>query len=139
MFEQPRVLIVDDAMVIRSIIRAILATQFPQLEIIEVGDANKAVKVLKAKDNIRFVYLDVVLSGIDGINLLQLMALNPELKRPTLVMSGNEALLRNVPSRVPGRQDWYDYLPKPFDGETLLQKTKLVTTRYRNSRRAVAS
>jgi len=104
---EKKILLVDDSAQSRSIYRNKL-----NLEGFNVIEASNGVEALKCLQETRpdLVVLDLWMEGIDGFKILQLMSMNPELKRiPVIVLSA-----RVVPADIEkvislGAKD---YLPK---------------------------
>ena len=68
MATQKTVLVVDDSRMTRMMIRKIIEAHYPDWEILEAEDGNKALEISDGK-NIDIMTLDVNMPGMDGLTL----------------------------------------------------------------------
>jgi CheY-like chemotaxis protein len=122
---EKKILLVDDSTQSRSIYKNKL-----NLECFSVVEASNGVEALKCLREMKpdIVILDLWMEGIDGFKILQLMSMNPELKRiPVIVLSA-----RVIPADIEkvislGAKD---FLPKMTTSPVkLAQKVKEVLSR----------
>lgn len=87
MADSPCILIVDDAPVLRNLIRMLLERQ--GFRTLQAGDATAALKT--ARENLPdLILMDIEMPGISGIEAIQTFRANPELARiPVIAVSGN--------------------------------------------------
>ncbi|MDI6839885.1 MAG: sigma-54 dependent transcriptional regulator [bacterium] len=108
-----RILVVDDEPNIRKSIKGLLEDKGYELETVATGeDALFCIE----KNNFDIVLLDIVLPGIDGIQVLEKIKQNkPYL--PVVMISGQATIDNAVKATKLGA---YDFLEKPIIGEKLL-------------------
>jgi len=108
------ILIVDDEPAIRSTLSGILKDEGYGVAASSTGEEAKK-SVLSAMPDL--VFLDVWMSGIDGIRTLEeMMAINPEL--PVIVMSGHGSIETAVRAMKRGA---YDFIEKPLSLEKVVR------------------
>jgi len=105
----PRVLIVDDALFMRRMLRRLLETMGCEI----VGEAADGVEALEQFKKLKpdLITLDIVMPNLDGIETVkQLRALDKDVKIVMVsALDQRQALLEAV------RQGADDYVVKPFD------------------------
>jgi len=107
-----KILVVDDEKSVRD---AFLAS-FEEYNIVAVASGEEALKILRSPNDIDLVVLDVVMSGITGIELLrEIKSINPGLK--VIVITGCNSKDIVIEAL---RADADEYIDKPFD----IQRTK---------------
>lgn len=126
--ERGRVLVVDDAPNMRSLLQAILA---PQYDVALAPDGMVAGSALE-RDPFDVVLTDVRMPGPDGFELTRLIR-----KRWPLT----EVVLMTAFASIPGaveavRLGSYDYIPKPFDPDDLTLVITRALERQRERARA---
>ncbi|MDQ7823468.1 MAG: response regulator [Candidatus Eremiobacteraeota bacterium] len=118
--DKKRLLIADDAMEIRMLVRAMLAADY---EIIEATDGEEAVKAAVEKMP-EIVLMDIMMPVLDGIQATLMIKNNPKTKDIPVIMltalSDSDSVLTS-----------YDYgadhyLVKPFDRAKLLKAIDIV-------------
>ena len=108
-----RILLVDDD----SIFRSEFKECFEEYGIIEVSNGEEALNILKKPNEIDLVVLDVRMSGMDGIEVLnRIRKLNPELRIVILTGYGSKDVAVEA---LRGQAD--DYIEKPLDIEATRQ------------------
>jgi DNA-binding NtrC family response regulator len=125
--QRGRVLIVDDTMDLRSILREILA---PQHEVVVAADGIMALAKL---DTSRFdvVLTDVRMPGPDGFELVRLIKKRWPLTEVVL-MTAYPSIRAAVEAL---RLDAYDYLEKPFDPDEVTLVVARALERHRERAR----
>jgi DNA-binding NtrC family response regulator len=110
---KPRVLVIDDDPVVRSVLIEALESQ--AFEVVSAGDARTALQQVSAEVP-EVVILDLRLPGLDGMEALRkLKEIAPQL--PVVILTG----FGDVPSAVEAmRLGAYDFLTKPIDPEKIL-------------------
>src|SRR5438093_10811886 len=110
---KPRVLVVDDDPLTRSLLS--IALQSQAFEVISAGDAGTALEQVRSEVP-EVVVLDLRLPGLDGMEALRkFKEMAPQL--PVVILTG----FGDVPSAVEAmRLGAYDFLTKPVDPEKIL-------------------
>jgi CheY-like chemotaxis protein len=107
-----RVLLAEDDRALLELLTEYLELQGLEVTAVETGDA--ALRALGDKPPPDLVVLDIRMPGIPGDEVLRRMRADPELARiPVAAMTG----MRDVELLTPPDE----FLPKPFDVETLAQ------------------
>lgn len=110
-----RVLVVDDSMVMRRIIRKHLeAMGFKS--VVEAPDGKKALAVL-GRDEIGLILSDWCMQGMHGIELLKKVRADKKLENIPFIMVSAEAQPHLVMEAIRARVD--QYIVKPFTRATL--------------------
>lgn len=112
-------LIVDDDASIRDALQ--FALRSAGYAIVEVGDGEDAVDVLRATPNRAVVLLDIHMPGMNGSTVLDMLKDDPCLARrhAWIVMSADHDALRRI-AREQCADRALAFLKKPFDMEDLL-------------------
>lgn len=114
-----KLLIADDSMMMRDIIKEIIQEDFPEAHIYEAVDGLEAQKVLQ-KEHIDAVLCDWEMPEMNGIDLLKWVRNTPALKTlPFIMVTGTtekESIVQCIQSGVT------DYIVKPLTPETLIHK-----------------
>lgn len=109
------VLVVEDDVSLRDVLRETLQLENYHVEIAENGE--KALEVLKNNRHISLVISDMQMEPIDGYSLLKsCKEIRPDL--PVILMTAYGTIENAVKSIHQGA---VDYLTKPFDTETLIE------------------
>jgi len=107
---RPLLLIVDDESSTREYISACLRDQY---RILEAGDGTDALVLLESEPGIEVILLDVMMPGLDGFEVLEILKSNPSLARPRVIMLSAATDVDNkVRAFTAGA---VDYINKPFD------------------------
>jgi two-component system, sensor histidine kinase len=110
MSARPKLLVVDDEDSIRAVIRARFSDQF---EILEAADGTDALVMLESESGIEIVLLDVMMPGLDGFEVLDILQSNPQMARCRVIMLSARA---DVDSKVRAlAAGAVDFINKPFD------------------------
>jgi len=125
------VLVVDDDLTTRKMLRFVLEQQAGHT-VTEAEDGESAERcVLDTDARFDLVMIDVVMPGIDGLELCKRIRATSNV--PIMVVSARG----DIQSRVRGLQlGADDYLPKPFDPSELLARVDAVLRRTSRSARA---
>jgi DNA-binding NtrC family response regulator len=118
------VLLVDDAPANIQVVNSILKDIY---KIRIATNGSKALELAKADPPPDLVLLDVMMPGVDGIDVLsQLKKLNASI--PVIILSGVDQVKTVVEAIRLGASD---YLSKPFEPEELLHAVARCAERYR--------
>ena len=112
----PKILIVDDEMQIRLLLRITLTRAGYQ--VVEAADARGALAA-KAIDKPELILLDLGLSDRDGIELVETLRRDPPAR--VIVVSARDDIDQKVAALNLGADD---YVTKPFDTEELLARVR---------------
>lgn len=116
----PAVLIVDDEARMRDLIRLYLQKDY---RVLEAPDGLAAIKLMNL-EHPDLVLLDVMMPGLDGMNVLA--RIREESGIPVIMLTARG----DVPDRIQGLKSGADdYIAKPFDGMELLARIEAVLRR----------
>ena len=101
-----KILIVDDELAIRESLRMILQQDY---EVLAVSSGAEALEKMRESE-IDLVLLDVIMPGLDGIQLLE--GMKSEYDIPVIMITAANTIKTAVQAMKLGA---YDYLSKPFD------------------------
>lgn len=110
-----KVLVIDDSIMIRKMVKSILADKF---EVLEANDGMSGLAAAK-KAPPHLILLDFVMPKYNGYQTLQALRRVDTLKGiPVIMISGlREQVAENVP------EPWdFDFLEKPFEPEVLISR-----------------
>lgn len=120
----PKVLLVDDEENIRIMVRFNLEKS--GYEVIEAGDGKEALRLVTAKHP-EIVILDLMLPGIDGLEVCRSLKSNPQTAAlPIIMLTAKSDEIDRVIGLELGADD---YLTKPFSQRELLARIKAVLRR----------
>ncbi len=123
------ILVVDDDLTTRKMLRFVLEQQGGH-RVVEAADGAAAQSILAA-ESFDLAMIDVVMPGIDGLELCKRIRATSNM--PIVVVSARG----DIQSRVRGLQlGADDYLPKPFDPSELAARVDAVLRRSNRSARA---
>ena len=90
LYMRNRILIVDDSLFNRQVLRDILKGKY---ELIEAGSGQEALDIIEERsDEIAAVLLDIVMPGMDGVTLLKTLNLKKYLSDfPVLMVTGENS------------------------------------------------
>jgi two-component system chemotaxis response regulator CheY len=117
-----KILSVDDDRINRFLIRKILVHEF-NAEVIEAEDGFKALDILNGESLPDLAILDLMMPGMDGIQLLERIRMNYSLRRMKIIMCS--AL--NERSRIAQAYalEIQDYILKPVQKEKITKAVKM--------------
>ena len=116
---ETNILIVDDEQDIRESLRDILEDEGHKIYLAE--NASVA-KVIKDKENIKLILLDIWMPDCDGITLLKEWAESNKINCPVIMMSGHGTIDTAIEATKIGA---YDFLEKPISLQKLLNTINL--------------
>jgi two-component system chemotaxis response regulator CheY len=121
--EPRRVLVVDDARVIRLFVQSVLAP-LPGIAVVEASNGVEALE-RALSEPVHLLIVDVNMPKLDGLSLLRDVRRHPELR-------GIPAIVATTEDRPADRDRAYSaganlHLPKPLDGERLRACVALLT------------
>jgi len=112
------ILLVDDEEAVRTV--AARGLEFKGFEVIQVPNAEEALKLLKGNTSFQLLITDMVMPGMDGEHLIQEVQKEyPEL--PCLLMSGYS---NSFEKHTSDNAKNFDFIAKPFVLADLLTKVK---------------
>ncbi len=114
------ILVVDDSSLIREQLKDLLSIKNYRLYFSK--DSTSAYKILKEKDSINLVLLDIELPDINGLTLLKNIKNNINKELPVIILSANYTPENYRDCFKSGASD---FIKKPFIIEELLLKTDL--------------
>ncbi len=120
-----RVLIVDDDPAVRNLVRAILEDL--KYEVIAAEDGEQALQLLEAEPtplNFKFFVLDVVMPGMNGLDLLTRLRLQPKTQSTPVLMLTGEDKAEDILGGYNVGADYY--ITKPFTRQQLMFGIDLV-------------
>lgn len=115
-----KILVVDDSMVMRNIIRnTLLEKNFDGVEILEAPNGKKAFEMLD-RDTFDLLFLDWNMPELDGLQLVKLLRVMEKYRTMPVVMVTAEAAKYNVMEAI--KAGVTDYIIKPITGISILKK-----------------
>lgn len=120
-----RILIVDDDPMIRSLVQAILEGE--GFEVVAADDGPKAIEILDTEPrpiNFSLVILDVMMPGMNGLDVLTRMRLHAHTQKLPVVMLTGEDKAEDIMAGYSVGADYY--ITKPFTRQQLLYGINLV-------------
>ncbi len=117
--EKNTLLIVDDILINREMLKFIFAEQF---QILEAEDGNQAVELMKEnQDRIVLVFLDLVMPGKSGLDVLDYMKENGYMEYiPVIVITGEATADAEERAYEYGASD---IIYKPFEPKVVMRRT----------------
>lgn len=133
----PSLLIVDDDMITRNLIKKIFADEYNILmatngeEAIKIIEENNAKSMFETRDNIVGIFLDLVMPGTDGFGVLDYLNKNNYLNKiPVAIISGDYS--KETRNRV-YNYHIADMLEKPFNTEIIKHRINNLINLYKSS------
>lgn len=120
-----RVLIVDDDPMIRNLVQAIL--EDAGFEVVAADDGPKGIEILDTEPRpltFALVILDVMMPGMNGLDVLTRMKLHPHTQRLPVIMLTGEDKAEDIMAGYSVGADYY--ITKPFTRQQLLYGINLV-------------
>ena len=91
MSKQINVLAVDDDMINLKLLKSMLMKTGKVAEVIEAGNGSDAIGVLKSRDDIDLILLDIIMPVMNGIEMLKVVRADDNLKQlPIIVLTTDE-------------------------------------------------
>ena len=119
-----KVLVVDDDMINRKLMTAMLKKHPNIGEIIEAADGQEAITLLRDLDDIDVVLLDIIMPIMDGISVLQIMNSDPKLQNiPVIVLTTDES--KKTEALNSGAND---FIAKPVRETDIVGKIERLTS-----------
>jgi DNA-binding response OmpR family regulator len=119
-FPMRRILVVDDEMGARTLLSIMLERD--GFKALKAKDANEALQILEQGDKPDLIILDVMMPGMDGVELCRAIRNRPATTEiPILILSARsdvEAVMRGMDAGAT------DYLPKPILNHDLTAKVR---------------
>ncbi len=111
-----KVLVIDDSIMIRKMVKSILAGKF---EVLEANDGKTGLEVAR-RSSPDLILLDFVMPKYNGYQTLQAMRRFDNLRdTPVIMISGlKEQVAEHVPEPFVG----FEFLEKPFESEVLIER-----------------
>ena len=113
-------LIVDDSMVSRMMVKAIVIDALPDASIIEAGTGEAALKLVEDVDQLDYALIDFNMPGMDGLCLLKAVRADENLSSMPVLMVTAEAKREQIV--VAAEAGVNGYVVKPFTAITLKEK-----------------
>ena len=120
-----KVLVVDDDPMIRNLVRAILESA--GYEVVLAEDGQQGLDVVNANNgpvDFNFIVLDVVMPGVNGLDVLTRLRLHPETQSVPVIMLTGEDKAEDILAGYSVGADYY--ITKPFTRQQLLYGIDLV-------------
>jgi putative two-component system response regulator len=105
-----KILIVDDVAINREILGALLDEEYDILEAVDGEDAFK--KIVDHYSSLSLILLDLMMPGVDGFQVLELLQANNYTAVPVIIITANSELEYEKRGLLLGA---VDFIPKPFD------------------------
>lgn len=116
------VLTVDDDMINLKLLKSMLMKSAKVAEVIEAKNGSDAVDVLKSRDDIDLVLLDIIMPVMSGIEMLQVIRADTNLRQvPVVVLTTDET--KKCEALDVGAND---FLMKPIRSDDLFKKIDAV-------------
>jgi putative two-component system response regulator len=91
MSKQITVLAVDDDMINLKLLKSMLMKTGNVAEVLEAGNGSDAIGVLKSRDDIDLILLDIIMPVMNGIEMLKVVRADENLKQlPIIVLTTDE-------------------------------------------------
>ena len=119
-----KVLVVDDDMINRKLMAAMLKKNPAIGEIIEASDGQEAITLLRDLGDIDLVLLDIIMPVMDGIAVLQIMNADKKMQNiPVIVLTTDES--KKAEALNSGAND---FIAKPVRENDIMQKIERLTS-----------
>lgn len=122
MVQRPTLLIVDDEQSIREFIHELFKDQY---DILQAADGTDALVMLESENAIDVVLLDIMMPGLDGFEVLEILQSNPHLAHLRVIMLSAKG---DVDSKVRAfAAGAVDFVNKPFEVSELAARLNTQT------------
>jgi DNA-binding NtrC family response regulator len=126
---QPKILIVDDELLIRDLLYDFFASK--DFLIQTANDAYEAMQIVEKNDDFDVVLTDIKMDGEDGLSFVdRLRVAHPTL--PIIVMTGYPSVESAVEAL---RKRVYDYIIKPFNINRLFATVKAASEEHHQDKK----
>ncbi|MDE7478659.1 MAG: response regulator [Lachnospiraceae bacterium] len=127
--QKPKMLIVDDTVVNRYVLRSIFEEDY---DIAECKDGRAAIEILEQeREGVAVLLLDIVMPVCDGFAVLKYMKETALHMIPVILISSN-VNGKNIHKAC--EYDVVDVIQKPFQEEVVRQRVQRVVDQYQNKR-----
>ena len=113
----PKLMLVDDSVTIRRVIKNVISRMVDDVEFIEAGDGEEALVILEQNKDVQVIFLDVNMPKMNGDIFLQKMRANKEYNAIRVVMVTTEAEKSNVVRIM--KLGANGFIVKPFTPDTM--------------------
>lgn len=117
------VLIVEDQEINRELLKEILRREYT---VLEAENGAVALDVLKTRDDVSAILLDIMMPVMDGFELLRQLRASAFASIPTIAITGDEDI--NIEQKTLDLGAW-DFVSKPYRPMTLMTRLKNVIVR----------
>ncbi len=115
-----KILVVDDSMIMRNIIRNIIQEKnINNAEILEAPDGKAAFEIMD-RDKIDLLFLDWNMPELNGIELVKILRVMDKYRNLPIIMVTAEAAKYNVMEAI--KAGVTDYIVKPISGVSIFKK-----------------
>lgn len=118
-----KMLIADDSMLMRDILKESILETFPHMEVFEAGTGDEAKKMI-GNEHFDIVLCDWEMPGVSGIDILKWVRSTSYLEKlPFVMVTGNtekESIVECIKARVT------EYVVKPFTPDVLCRKIQKI-------------
>ena len=119
------VLVIDDSLAMRSLLRRILSGS--GFEVIEAGGGEEGLAHLQGRDDIQAVLVDWQMPGMDGCDFVRAVRADDAHRALPMMMVTAESELDQVARALAAGAD--EYVMKPFTRDAVLDKLNLLGIR----------
>lgn len=116
------VLVVDDSIAMRSLLKHIL--NGAGFEVLEAGDGQEALERLQRPNNIEAVLVDWNMPGMDGYEFVRTVRATPAYCHLPMMMVTAESEFEKIATALEAGAD--EYIMKPFTHSAVLEKLNLL-------------
>ena len=116
------VLVIDDSLAMRSLLRRILSGS--GFEVVEAGGGEEGLTYLQGRDDIQAVLVDWQMPGMDGCDFVRAVRADDAHRALPMMMVTAESELDQVARALAAGAD--EYVMKPFTRDAVLDKLNLL-------------
>ena len=117
-----KLLVVDDHALVREGVKHVLLTMGPDVDVLEAGSAEEALRVIEDNAGLDLVLLDVGLPGMNGFELLQVLRERGPAPRVAMLSASDDK--SGVMSALQGGAA--GFIPKSYSRELMIQAVRIV-------------